>query len=238
VVLEVKIDAAGHVSDARVLSGPEELRRAALQAILQWHYSPKAMSLPATTQETLEFKLPKGGSPATARIAPVLAAFTLKGIEVEGLPAAVRDDLLQRLPVRVGDTVDAKIMQSVTEAVHAFDDHLLVSAASKEGTLRVVLAAPARIRVGGHVQQMKLRAKVQPVYPPEAKAQGLQGIVKLRATLDKDGNVAKLEVISGDPILAAASLEAVRQWQYETTLLNGEPVEVVTDIDVNFTLAR
>jgi protein TonB len=92
--------------------------------------------------------------------------------------------------------------------------------------------------VGGNVQQAKLLAHVVPVYPPEAKAQGIEGKVRLQAILDKDGKVANLVVLSGDPMLATAALDAVRQWQYSTTLLNGDPVEVVTQIDVNFTLAK
>jgi protein TonB len=80
--------------------------------------------------------------------------------------------------------------------------------------------------------------KVTPVYPPEAKAQRIEGQVRLEATLGKDGKVENLQVLSGDPLLAAAALDAVRQWQYQTTLLNGDPVEVVTEIAVNFTLAK
>ena len=80
--------------------------------------------------------------------------------------------------------------------------------------------------------------KVDPVYPAEAKAQGLEGLVRLEAILGKDGAVEHLEVLSGDPILAAAAIDAVRQWHYQTTLLNGDPVEVVTEVMVNFTLAK
>jgi len=248
VVLEVHIDAEGHVSDAKVIGGPEELRSAALEAILQWHYSPQAMTLPTTTEVTMEFKLPKNGAPvATTRLSPPQGPpFTLKGIQVEGLSPSARDELLQRLPVHVGDTVDADVMRSVAETVYAFDDHLLVARGRDEGTLHIFLAPPVppqgpaspRIRVGRNVQQAKLLVKVQPVYPPEAKAQRIQGLVQLEATLGKDGKVENLQVLSGDPMLAAAALDAVRQWQYQTTLLNGDPVEVVTDIQVSFTLAK
>jgi protein TonB len=92
--------------------------------------------------------------------------------------------------------------------------------------------------VGGNVQQAKLLVKVQPVYPLEAKQQGIEGVVRLQAILGKDGKVENLELLGGDPTLAAAALDAVRQWQYQTTLLNGDPVEVVTEVDVNFTLAK
>lgn len=251
VVMEVQINAEGHISDAHVLSGPEELRRAALEAILQWHYNPRAMTLPATTQVTMNFKL-LGEPPAPkTNSLPDGVQFIVRQIEVKGLSAAAFNDLLQRLPVRASDSIDNARLQSLIESVHAFDDDLQVSVSIAPPHLVHILIAPSgsaelhaaadnsrRIRVGGNVQQAKLLVKVQPVYPPEAKVQGIEGTVRLEATLDKRGKVANLQVLSGDPILAAAALDAVRQWQYQTTLLNGDPVEVVTDIDVNFTLAK
>jgi len=240
VVLEVQIDEKGHVTDAHVLSGPEELRSAALEAVLQWHYSPEAMSLPATTQVMLDFKLSQDGAPpAAARTSPlILRPFTLKRIEVYGLTASARAELLGRLPVHVGDTVDSDVMSEVNSTVRAFDDHLRV-VPTADGRLVIELAtSPFKIRVGGNVEQAKLISQVAPVYPPDAKAQGVEGLVRLEATIGKDGKVENLVVVSGDPTLAAAALEAVRQWQYQTTLLNGEPVEVVTEINVNFTLSK
>jgi protein TonB len=77
-----------------------------------------------------------------------------------------------------------------------------------------------------------------PVYPPLAKQDHIQGTVKLSATISKDGTIQKLEVINGHPLLVPAALEAVKQWVYQPTLLNGEPVEVITQIDVNFTLSQ
>ena len=240
VVLEVQIDEKGHVTDAHVLSGPEELRSAALEAVLQWHYSPEAMSLPATTQVMLDFKLPQDGTPAAAARTPplILRPFTLKSIDAYGLTASARAELLGRLPVHVGDTVDSDVMSEVNSTVRAFDDHLRV-VPTADGRLMIELAtSPVKIRVGGNVQQAKLVSKVTPVYPAEAKEQRIQGVVRLEATIGKDGKVENLIVVSGDPTLAAAALEAVRQWQYQTTLLNGDPVEVVTEVNVNFTLLQ
>jgi TonB family protein len=280
VVLEVHIDAEGRVADAHVIGGPEELRSAALAAILQWHYNPQAMSLPATTQVTMDFKLPKDGAPEAAEAVNLLPEgkrVILKTISVEGLTPTARDALLEQLPVHQGDTVDADAVRAAIANVRAFDEHLSVIlnvVGENAAILRIHLrtvgargvgagvgsgvasgvgsgassgvasgvetagAAPTRIRVGGNVQQAKLLVKVQPVYPAGAKAQGIEGIVRLQATLGKNGKVENLVVIDGDPVLAGAALDAVRQWQYQTTLLNGDPVEVVTEIDVNFTLAK
>jgi len=99
-------------------------------------------------------------------------------------------------------------------------------------------ATPQRIRVGGNVQQAKLVRQPRPVYPPLAKQARIQGVVKLSAVIAKNGTIQQLEVISGHPLLVPAALEAVKQWVYQPTLLNGEPVEVVTQIDVNFTLSQ
>jgi protein TonB len=96
--------------------------------------------------------------------------------------------------------------------------------------------APQRIRVGGNVQQAKLISQPKPVYPALAKQARIQGTVRLNAIIGKDGLIANLQVASGHPLLVPAALEAVRQWQYGPTLLNGETVEVVTQIDVIFTL--
>lgn len=98
-------------------------------------------------------------------------------------------------------------------------------------------ATPQRIRVGGNVQAANLIRKIAPTYPPLAKQARVQGTVRLNAVIGKDGSIQNLNVVSGHPLLVNAALEAVRQWQYKPTLLNGEPVEVVTTIDVNFTLS-
>jgi len=97
---------------------------------------------------------------------------------------------------------------------------------------------PQRIKVGGNVQSAKLVRQPRPNYPPLAKQARISGVVKLSAVISKDGTIKELQVISGHPLLVPAALEAVKQWVYQPTLLNGEPVEVQTQIDVNFTLSQ
>ncbi len=97
---------------------------------------------------------------------------------------------------------------------------------------------PQRIRVGGNVQQANLTRKVTPQYPPLAKQARIQGTVKFTAVIGKDGSIQNLQLVSGHPLFVEAARQAVAQWQYKPTLLNGEPVEVVTTIDVNFTLSQ
>jgi protein TonB len=95
-----------------------------------------------------------------------------------------------------------------------------------------------RLRIGGIVQSAKLIRQPKPVYPQPAKQVRIQGVVKLHALISREGTIENLQVVSGHPLLVRSALEAVKQWAYQPTLLNGEPVEVETDIDVNFTLSQ
>jgi len=95
-----------------------------------------------------------------------------------------------------------------------------------------------RTRVGGQVQAANLIRQPKPVYPPLAKQARIQGVVRFNAIIGKDGTIQNLTMISGHPLLVPAAQEAVKQWLYKPTLLNGEPVEVATVIDVNFTLSQ
>jgi periplasmic protein TonB len=96
----------------------------------------------------------------------------------------------------------------------------------------------APIPVGGNVQMAKLIRKVIPEYPALAKTTRISGIVHLIGTIGKDGTIRNLQLIGGHPMLARAAMDAVKQWLYEPTLLNGEPVEVIAPIEVSFTLGR
>jgi len=97
--------------------------------------------------------------------------------------------------------------------------------------------APQRIRVGGQVQNARLISQPRPIYPPLAKQARIQGTVHLRAIIAKDGTIQQLEVLSGHPLLVQAAVDAAKQWRYQPTLLNGEPVEVETTIVVVFILS-
>ena len=77
-----------------------------------------------------------------------------------------------------------------------------------------------------------------PTYPPLAKQARIQGTVRFTAIIGKDGTIQNLQLVSGHPLLVPAAQDAVKQWVYKPTLLNGEPVEVITQIDVNFTLSQ
>ena len=322
VTVEATVDSSGNVVDTRVLNGPIELRRAAQQSVLNWHF---AMDSSANTRQVkVTFELPaQTATPAVALPAPAtpmdaasraaaeeqikalrtqmndqasqlqqqdpaarqktiatlsevqtklnsltrqLGPPSLEGkrvnrISIYGLSDQARNDLTSRLPVHIGDTLAADTMDRVRADVRAFDEHLNVGTASNstgEVALNIQMPgsivsdagvsgsvpafAPAadgtkRITIGGNVQQAKLVTQPKPVYPPLAKQARVSGVVHLSALIGKEGNVVNLAVISGHPLLIQSALDAVQQWVYQKTLLNGEPVEVITQIDVNYTLS-
>jgi protein TonB len=112
----------------------------------------------------------------------------------------------------------------------------IVSAGSNVAALPKI-AAPQRVRVSSGVAAGFKVRDVKPSYPPLARQARIQGTVVLQATISKDGSIENLTLVSGHPMLAPAAIEAVKQWRYKPYLLNGEPVEVETQVQVNFTLA-
>jgi TonB family protein len=122
-------------------------------------------------------------------------------------------------------------------AIGEGDEAVYITAARPEGTA-VANTAPQRIRVGGMVQAFNLIRKVTPMYPSDARAEGVEGTVLLRAIISKVGTLLSIVPVNStvDQRLVSAAVSAVSQWQYQPTLLNNEPVEVITTITVSFRL--
>lgn len=136
---------------------------------------------------------------------------------------------------------DSKVDRGLTLAMGKAQETVIVSAQAPATAANLLPQAaagqPKPIRVGGNVEQMNLVTKVQPVYPASAKAARIQGQVMLETVISKEGEPLDIRVLtSPSDDLTQSSLEAVRQWRYKPTLLNGSPVEIVTDIVVNYTL--
>ncbi len=104
----------------------------------------------------------------------------------------------------------------------------------RDTTPRSASLPAKRWRVSGGVEQGLLIQEVKPVYPPLARQAGVQGEVILQAVIGKDGRIQNLRVVSGNPLLVKAAWDSVIQWRYRPYLLDGEPVEVETQITVNF----
>lgn len=270
VVVQVKLSATGEVDDASILSGPDELRKAVLQSVLNWHFAHDVAN--STRQVNITFELPKPGTETQTR-SGVLGGIVgsvprgtmmyenapsrIKAIRINGLSEAAQNDLLAQLPVHEGDTLTPDTFTKLQTAVRGFDEHLGISMnRSSDGETTIGITAPGAytttvmspmpamvlppgtVNVGGSTQQSKLTSQTPPSYPPLAKQARIQGVVHLQALIGADGRVQNLQVVSGHPLLVQAALDAVKTWTYQPTLVNGNPVPVKTDIDVNFTLSQ
>jgi protein TonB len=101
---------------------------------------------------------------------------------------------------------------------------------------KVKAAAPVKVNISAGVAVGMLLQKTQPIYPPIAKAARVSGTVVIQATISKTGSIEGLKVISGPAMLQQAAIDAVKSWRYRPYLLNNEPVEVETTVNVIFTL--
>lgn len=260
---QVRLDASGNVADATILSGPDELRKAVLKSLLEWHFS--RSSALSTRQIAVTFAAPASAG-ASAGLKPAFGPTHLaviatappatapgerqrivRRIDVTGVSDDARDDLLARLPVHIGDAVAPETAAKLSESVRAYDEHLqavIRPLPTGDAGISIFAAAaspapePRPIRVGAEVQAANIQEKITPVYPPLAKAARVQGIVRFDVTIGTDGRVQDMRLVSGPPLLIQAAMEAVRQWVYKPTLLNGNPVTVQTTVDITFTLAE
>jgi len=126
----------------------------------------------------------------------------------------------------------------VSPSINRAPEGVALPVTSQAAAAQTAVVPPQRIRVGGNVQAANLISKVTPGYPVDAKAARVQGVVRFTAVIGKDGVIQSLDLVEGPALLAPAATDAVKQWIYRPTLLNGNPVEVVTQIDVNFTLSQ
>ena len=311
VVVSLSLDADGAVTDARVLSGPEELRRGVLEAVLQWHYLNTSKS-PNTVQATIEFRIPEtppppppppagtiGAAPATApppppppvgatAVPPQTSPATspqllyrtldrvigsapsatqgtqpvLESIDISTLSEPLQNMLREKLTPFIGQPVSSDLINKIREAVTQVDSHLGIGTGSMrtgggmvlsirimEGSALFATPAPAptpqtnfpstpgveRIRVGGDAQVSKLINAPAAEYPPLACRARISGVVRFNAVIGTDGHIVNLQLVSGHPLLVPPAQVAASQYVYQPTLLNGQKVEVVTTISVNFT---
>ena len=245
VVLELSLSETGTVTDAHVVSGPDELRGAALRTALDFHFAHDT-PLPPNTPVSIDFKLPAAEAVPGTLMAPPDEQARLDHLYL-AVPVPIKQKLEGRLNLREGDRITQSALNDLSATLNDVDEHLRASLEPNQdktgSVIRIALdtgsgESPKRIRVGGNVQAANLIQKVTPVYPAEAKANRMQGVVRFTVIIGKDGTVKSLTLVSGDPVLAQAAKDAVQKWVYKPTLLNGDPVEVATLVDVNFTLSQ
>ena len=255
VIAKVTVDEQGEVTGATAVSGPEPLRKAVIGSVSNWHFAMDSPNAPRTFDIAVSFDGGKGnGEPSGLRAdigpAPADSVKPIESVNLSSLPAALRDKVMHAAILSSGEMLTREKADAASAALKELDEHLrMMALPGPNGGYAVVvrLAGPPparvaeaepRIRVGGNVQSANLISQTKPVYPPQAKQARIQGVVKFDTIIAKDGTIKNLQVISGHPMLVQAALEAVKTWLYKPTLLNGNPVEVQTVIDVNFTLSQ
>lgn len=125
--------------------------------------------------------------------------------------------------------------KAAADAVAGKEKAAAVAAKAKADAAARAKAARAPMRVGGQIQPPAKTKDVRPVYPAAAKTARVAGTVTIEATIGPDGKVVDAKVVRSTPLLDQAALDAVRQWEYTPTLLNGVPIPVVMTVNVNFT---
>ncbi|MGA8103623.1 MAG: TonB family protein [Candidatus Acidiferrales bacterium] len=123
-------------------------------------------------------------------------------------------------------------------AAHPQDQSTPSDAKPAASDAKTPASGPAPLKVGANVMSAKLTHQVSPVYPPIAKTAHIEGTVVLKVVVAKDGKVQDVQFVSGPPLLQRAAMDAVKQWTYQPTLLNGEAVAVETTVEVIFKLSE
>lgn len=173
--------------------------------------------------------------------APAVSAKSVPtdSIEVQELPLA-RDakpnstPKVQPILVKSGDASTKGAQQPTAPPVNLVAENDSALPSVTPTNFELPKPAPGTVRISQGVSQGLLVKKVQPLYPSIARQLRLHGSVQLLATIDKSGNTTKVQILSGDPMLARSATDAVRQWKYRPYLLNGSPVEIETQITVVF----
>lgn len=247
VVMQLTITEKGDVSDIKVVSGHPLLRDAAVNAVKQWQYSPTLLNgepAPVIATVTVQFELDEQnilrltmdevgnlweetnrleGKDLSARIAatqgPIRVTANLK------VPPKIVEETLQAIQ-RLADGRELRL-----SSPYAFRDGHYVCC---DNRYQAELKKP--IAVSGAAQAAKLVSRVEPIYPRKAKEARVEGTVVVEITVNETGEVSEIETVSGPDLLREAAVEAVRQWRYTPTLLNGEPAIVKATVTIQFVL--
>lgn len=246
VVLEATLNAQGEVTDARVISGPQELRSAALSSVLQWHYQPG----PPVAEIAIQFGASAAAAPPKPpEVAAAQSPATLKSIQFSGITPEAERQLRQLLPVHEGDAVSRQDISAAQAAVRSFDSHLATTYRIDRGgdaTLSIYPAptasataapspAPGVYRPGGDVTNPIPIVHPEPEYSEEARKARWGGTVLLSVVVDENGATKDIRVIKPLGLgLDEKAIEAVSHWSFKPGMKNGVPVPVAAQIEVTF----
>jgi TonB family protein len=164
----------------------------------------------------------------------------VKAIEFVAVGDEVEQDLRKLLPIHEGDIARDSDLVRIAQTIRIFDKTLAFAVGwepadgSREARVRISGVGGSRPAV--YYQSPQLKSRVEPVYPPGARSEHVQGTVRLGITIGADGTVRNPEVRSGPTLLAESAIAAVKQWVYDPALANGEPTEGRASVDVEFHL--
>jgi TonB family protein len=211
--LNLMIGTDGHVHGVEVVSGHPLLIPAAIDAVEQWVYAP--IPTAGTIHASVTFQIDGGNAPQASMTPEQMQAARQQQINgiIGGVPGGVVSGVVGGVPGGVSGGAVGGVFGSIASN-----------------------PTPSRIKIGSNVQAAKLASKVDPVYPEQARAAGIEGDVQLEIVIGLDGHVQSADPKDGNPILATAAADAVRQWIYQPTYLNGDPVSVITTVTVPFKL--
>ena len=245
ITANVTTGATGEVTDVHIASGPEELGRAVLRSVINWHFA----SGPSTFPVVVRFAAP----PTAARLGPdsvppAHKSVTVESLDLSALPSVLRDRVTSANLIHVGDVLSEQRFQEISQELQTVDSHLRMAGPlhgdavalrftlAEDRSAQLVQKSPPRIQVKSEIEEQNLVQRVEPVYPPLARAARVQGTVRLSVNIGKDGHIQAITLITGHPLLVQAAQDAVRQWVYRPMLLNGNPVDVTTEVSVVFAL--
>jgi TonB family protein len=193
----------------------------------------RAWSIPASSPISLPNEFPSD----------VVQRVVLTGL-TQPVVAEVSDKLNYIRGQRMTTDLLTQVRASIKETSWGDKPAGFVVASKTDGTADLMigfsesLPSPQRVRIGGNVLATNLVQQVRPVYPQEAKDNRIQGVVVLEVNIAKNGTVSDARVISGHALLIPPALDALRQWVYKPVLLNGEPVEAVSTVTINFSFQQ
>jgi TonB family protein len=215
VILETRITSDGSVSDARIVRSVSMLDVAALEAVLAWKFTPPGFPLQmmVTVNFTLDGSAPAGG---------------VSGGVSKGVGGGVAGGVAGGVGGGVAGGVAGGVTGGVAGGVTGDDPNVVRWTALPGGE--------KALRVGGGIKAPQKIVDVKPVYPKDALDAKVQGVVIIETAIGPDGKVKDAKILRSVPMLDEAALEAVRQWEFAPTLLNGVGQTVIMTVTVNFTL--
>ncbi|MCC7043823.1 MAG: TonB family protein [Acidobacteria bacterium] len=227
VILEATIDPEGMPVNIKILRSIPDLDQAAINAVREWRYQPTLLNgVPVAVMMTV-----------TVNFALQPSQSSLQALEARHAALRTRYEELTQSPDSA--EADRRLLQL---QIAATERQIAITRAQVAGTPapgQSPQAAPAQdgvARVGGGIAEPKKIRDVRPVYPADARAANVSGVVILEVVVDAEGNVTQPRILRGIPMLDQAALAAVSQWKYTPSLANGVPTPVRMTVTVNFAL--